>query len=253
LVAVDLEVVKGANGLMDVGALEAQKKAITAIDMRLEAYERADAGSSDPTIARQIGEERLQTMERLKKRRQQMQAELDGLSLTGKHLVSGEMISLDVALPEDPEMLTRYRAFQDRLIEVNSGAPVPNRADIEFTGSASCKECHLPMHKQWEKTKHAKAWETMIRTRQTGNLDCIPCHVTGFDRPGGPAGLLGIEKFLNVGCESCHGPGSAHVKNPKVEMDYGKIVPEKVCAECHRAQEDQKHFDYEERLPKVRH
>lgn len=197
LVEIDLEVAKGAIGLLEVGALDQQKG--------------------------------------------------------GKHLVSGELIALDVSLPEDPEMLELYRKFQDRLIEVNSGAPVPNRADIEYTGSAACKECHVPMWKQWEKTKHSTAWQIMVRTRQTGNLDCIPCHVVGFDRRGGPSSLFGLEKFYNVGCESCHGAGSAHVKNPKVQMDYGKIVPENVCAECHRAAEDQKPFDYEERLPKVRH
>jgi hypothetical protein len=38
-----------------------------------------------------------------------------------------------------------------------------------------------------------------------------------------------------------------------VLLDHGKKVPERVCAECHRAQADQKPFVFEERLPKVAH
>ncbi len=253
LAAVDLEVVKDAHGLLDVGALESQREAIAAIDQRLEAYQNEDAGVVDPGIAEKIAADRSATVQRLKSRRAKMQEELDHLSLAGKNRVSGELIGLDVALPDDPEMLALYQQYQDRLIRVNSGEPPPDRAELRYAGSAACKRCHAPMYQQWEKTKHAKAWDTMVRTRQTGNLDCIPCHVTGFDRRGGPTSLLGLESFVNVGCESCHGPGSAHVAQPKVKLDYGAQVPERVCAECHRAQEDQRPFDYEARLPTVRH
>jgi 2',3'-cyclic-nucleotide 2'-phosphodiesterase (5'-nucleotidase family) len=243
LAAIELELAKDGTGFIDIGVLDQQKKSVASIDERLAAYAREDAGTP----------ERAATIDRLRKRKQQMQAELDNLALAGKHKISGAMIPLDTALPEDPEMLAAYRAFQSHLIEVNRGERPVDRAELEYTGSESCKACHLPMYKQWAKSGHAKAWETMVRTRQTGNLDCVPCHVTGFDRRGGPTSIMGLEKFVNVGCESCHGPGSAHVKNVKVAMDYGKLVPEQVCAECHRAQEDQKPFDFEARLPKVRH
>lgn len=251
LVAVELEAFEGATGVMNAGALASQKKTIEMIDQRIAAYETGDAGVIDPAVAEKVASDRRATVERLKRRKTRMTAELSQLDTTGKHLVFGELIPLDVKLPEDPEMLARYRVFQDRLFEVNSGVPPPDRAELRFTGNDGCKGCHAPAMKHWLTTKHAKAWETMVRTRQTGNLDCIPCHVTGFDRRGGPRGLRGLEKFVAVGCESCHGPGSAHAKDPKIPMDYGRTVPEKVCAECHRAQEDQKPFSYEDRLPKV--
>src|SRR5687767_4017129 len=82
LVAIDLEVEENASGLMDVGAIDAQKKAVAAIDDRLAAYAREDAGTPD----------RLATIDRLQKRKQQMKAELDALSLAGKHRVSSEVI-----------------------------------------------------------------------------------------------------------------------------------------------------------------
>lgn len=251
LVAVELRVFDGATGVMNAGALEAQKKTIETIDQRIAAYETGDAGAADPAVAEKVAADRKATVGRLKRRRARLVAELAQLDTAGKNLVSGELIPLDVSLPEDPKMLARYRAYQDRLFEVNSGVPPPDRAELRYTGNGGCKGCHAAAMKQWLTTKHAKAWETMVRTRQTGNLDCIPCHVTGFDRRGGPRSLHGLQKFADVGCESCHGPGSAHAKDPKVPMDYGRTVPEKVCAECHRAQEDQKPFNYEKRLPKV--
>ena len=36
-------------------------------------------------------------------------------------------------------------------------------------------------------------------------MDCAPCHVTG------PGGTDAVE--LNIGCESCHGPGERHVRS----------------------------------------
>jgi hypothetical protein len=251
LLSASIDVAKGAKGVIDATAVAAERKTIASIDERIAAYRTADAGASDPATAAKVGAERIATIERLEKRKRTIEAELAVLRTDGKHLVAAELIELLPELPEDPEMAERYAAYRARLFEVNSGEPPPDRAELEYTGNDGCKACHPKELAQWKTTKHAKAWDTMIRTRQVGNLDCVPCHVTGFDRRGGPQGIRGLERFVDVGCESCHGPGSAHARNPKVPLDYGLDVPERVCAECHRAAEDQKPFDYEERLPRV--
>jgi 2',3'-cyclic-nucleotide 2'-phosphodiesterase (5'-nucleotidase family) len=244
LISATLELKPGASLWLDENAVAAQQKQIEAIEQRLLAYRQEDAGAADPG-------DRAATVGRLERRQQELLAELATLDRKGRRLLSGHLLEVEPTLKEDPSTQARYRSYQQRLHVVNTGEPIPNRAEVNYVGHAGCKSCHEAAYTQWNKTGHARAWATMERTRQTANLDCVPCHVTGFERPGGPAQIVGLEAFVNVGCESCHGPGSAHVANPKVALDYGRQVPEKVCAECHRAQADQKPFTYEERLPQV--
>lgn len=244
LMAVTLELKPGVTLWLDEGAVAAQTQQIEAIEARLLAYQREDAGTADPG-------DRATTVARLARRAEELKAELTALDHRSRRGIRGEVLEVQPELAEDPKTLERYRRYQAQLAVVNTGEAPPNRAEVNYVGSAACKGCHEAAYTQWSTTGHAKAWATMERTRQTANLDCVPCHVTGFDRPGGLAQLVSLAPFINVGCESCHGPGSAHVFNAKVPMDYGKGVPEKVCAECHRAQADQKPFTYEERIPKV--
>jgi hypothetical protein len=80
---------------------------------------------------------------------------------------------------------------------------------------------------------------------------CIGCHVTGFDHKawdqakadfvaGKRADLRDIfVTDLRVGCESCHGPGEAHMKNPSAAtiINPAKITDvearKMVCEQCH--------------------
>lgn len=251
VIATALHLSPGATELVDLGAIQTQQEIIKKLDQRIATYQSLDAGVSDPTLAKRLAEDHQKILVRLRRRREAMEKELQAVKTKGKHRVRSELVPLDEKLPEDPQIASAYRAYQDRLHLVNTGALPPQRAELKYTGNGGCKSCHPKAYKHWKRTKHAKAWDTMVRTRQTANLDCVPCHSTGFDRPGGPDRLQTLKRFVNVGCESCHGAGSAHAKNPKISMDYPKNVPEKVCAECHRVQADQKPFVYEKRLPKV--
>lgn len=56
--------------------------------------------------------------------------------------------------------------------------------------------------------------------------ECGTCHLTGLDTESWTAVEFG------VGCESCHGPGEAHIQDPeRVEM-YAQ-VDDQVCGACH--------------------
>jgi hypothetical protein len=89
-----------------------------------------------------------------------------------------------------------------------------------FVGSKECKSCHEESYKVWKKSGHAKAWQTLLEKDPPRNFDpeCISCHVVGWSpqnyRPF-TSGFLSEEKtphLVNVGCETCHGPGEKHVK-----------------------------------------
>lgn len=65
--------------------------------------------------------------------------------------------------------------------------------------------------------------------------DCGACHTTGYSQEGhqdGLPGIVGTWAFPGVTCEACHGPGLAHVKNPKKTNIRVDTSPG-ACAQCH--------------------
>ncbi len=100
-------------------------------------------------------------------------------------------------------------------------------AEGTFEGRKKCYNCHKGEGESWDKTGHGKAMESLKpNTRKEAKLkakldpkkdytkdkDCVGCHVDGFGEEGGYV-IEEPEKFLTgVGCESCHGAGSAYRK-----------------------------------------
>lgn len=65
-------------------------------------------------------------------------------------------------------------------------------------------------------------------------FDCGPCHTTGYVPVGNQDGLTGIVgtwREEGVGCEACHGPGSAHAAAPSAVQPEGSSG--RTCADCH--------------------
>ena len=138
------------------------------------------------------------------------------------------------------------------LPRVADGVSAASKNKRQYSGSRKCRSCHEGAYRHWQRTPHAGAWKTLERVRQSANLDCIPCHATGFGLPGGPRRLKHLKRFKAVGCESCHGPGRSHAEDPQQgKLRFGATVPERVCTDCHRAQADQEPFDYRERIGRV--
>jgi len=109
--------------------------------------------------------------------------------------------------------------------------------DAEYIGTGKCRLCHLKDHKTWKKTKHATAFDALVDAERA-DPECVRCHTTGYGRPGGYVDEKTTPKLKNVGCESCHGPGSAHVaaakKKPKGDWDKNiDKTPVNKCIQCH--------------------
>jgi hypothetical protein len=65
------------------------------------------------------------------------------------------------------------------------------------------------------------------------NLDCVSCHVTGYEKPGGSTVTMNAS-LRDVQCEECHGPGQAHVKTPKKPGLITREPKADMCARsCH--------------------
>jgi len=115
--------------------------------------------------------------------------------------------------------------------------------DIGYVGSAACNGCHHNAYAWWRNHAHGLAYLTLQQRNKEFNLDCVGCHVTGYNEPGGSTVTHNLEGALvNVGCESCHGPGASHARDPEVALV--RNPPESTCLRCHNEQHSDL-FDYE--------
>ena len=129
-------------------------------------------------------------------------------------------------------------AYYKRVNEHNKVAfadrkpPPPEPGQAAYIGVDACTDCHDDARKVWDKTSHATAYPTLQKDFKEYNLDCVSCHVTGYDKPGGSTVTFNA-KLQNVQCETCHGPGSLHVKDPKNKALIVGSPKTELCAGCH--------------------
>ena len=148
-----------------------------------------------------------------------------------------QSFELDERVPPDAEtraLLTQSFARINAYNAEHAATPRPARADeARYMGSDTCAACHTEAYYWWRSTGHGRAFETLVARGREFDLDCISCHVTGFDQPGGSS-IAQLEHLTGVGCESCHGAGSMHADNPRPpHRDIKRKVTEQSCRTCH--------------------
>jgi hypothetical protein len=102
-----------------------------------------------------------------------------------------------------------------------------------YAGGQECVFCHRAAHEFWKQTPHADAYATLAREFKEYNLDCVSCHVTGYERPGG-SNVTHVANLKDVQCEACHGPGSLHAESGG-SKPITRRPAESVCRSCHHA------------------
>ncbi len=154
-----------------------------------------------------------------------------------------------------------------------------------YVGASKCKSCHNKdsmgkVYDKWTKMKHYSALENLksedaIRLGKENGIDkpweadaCLKCHITAYTEPAERRHKR-FKMDKGVQCESCHGPGSLHVKarlkaakegikgdKELIQIPEGEIVlpDEGLCRNCHNEESPSyKEFDFGERLEKIRH
>jgi 2',3'-cyclic-nucleotide 2'-phosphodiesterase (5'-nucleotidase family) len=135
------------------------------------------------------------------------------------------------------------RVNEHNRVSLADRKPVPAKAgEASYAGSASCASCHKEAYAWWQATAHGNAYATLEKVHKQYNLNCVSCHVTGYNQPGGST-VTHVESLKNVGCENCHGPGSLHNAEPNKPGLIARDAPENVCASCH-TREHSDHFVY---------
>lgn len=143
------------------------------------------------------------------------------------------------SLGKDPAVTASTASYYRFVNDTNRVAlagrlpPVAAPGQPSYVGIDGCKTCHVSEKAFWDKTSHAGAYATLSSQSKEFNLDCVGCHVTGYDRPGGSS-VTHVERLTNVQCEVCHGPGSIHAAKPTVAMPFPRPAPDS-CVTCHHS------------------
>lgn len=150
-----------------------------------------------------------------------------------------DLLEITPDRPEHPAIGAARDRYNRTLQQINlqEATPPPTAAPNEasYIGAAHCAACHQPAHTFWQNTPHATAYATLERRDKAYDLECVGCHVTGYQQPGG-ASLGHTQGLENVQCESCHGPGSLHARAPTLHGQPQHIlrdVDPQTCVSCH--------------------
>jgi mono/diheme cytochrome c family protein len=128
-----------------------------------------------------------------------------------------------------------YRRVNDHNREaLKDRVPVAAKpGDAKYIGAEACSNCHDKAYAFWQTTPHARAYATLVKAHKEYNLDCVSCHVTGYDKPGGST-VTHTKNLEAVQCETCHGPGSRHEDKPDDTSAIVRSPPKSLCApQCH--------------------
>ena len=114
--------------------------------------------------------------------------------------------------------------FAEQLLE--------QQAKNGYVSASACQDCHEQEYLQWSATRHAFAFETLLKKERYFDPNCVSCHTTGFGYQTGFQIGDGTSAFKGVQCETCHGPGKQHVGNPKKE-NIRLAAETSLCLTCH--------------------
>ncbi|MBN1590303.1 MAG: hypothetical protein JW888_12380 [Pirellulales bacterium] len=199
-----------------------------------------------------------------------------------KEPIRYQRVPLDSRFAASKDMYRIMAAYQEQLkrqglegLKIHAVSHPQSELCGEFVGSEKCKSCHEESYRIWKKSGHAKAWKTLVELDPPRNFDpeCISCHVIGWhptEHFSYRSGFLSEKKtpeMVNVGCESCHGPGGAHcraedgsdldlqeklAKALVVTKEESRTNPTKMCQNCHDL-DNSPDFDFDTYWPDVEH
>jgi len=180
----------------------------------------------------------------------------------GRWRVLARYVELDGLIPDDPatealraEARRELAAVQRRLAERAMAASrrAQQSASGEgatFVGSRACQPCHASAYTVWTESGHAHAFATLQKAKRENDPQCLGCHVTGYEQPGGFLNVFSTPRLKDVQCEACHGPASRHLEDPP--RPYGKVGVPEGCVPCH-TRENSPDFEPVSYWAKIKH
>ncbi len=172
--------------------------------------------------------------------------------------VTAEIVELSPSFADNADQKRNLDAFRSMLAERDFTAAESGFVSTSFgvgaarqfiAGTDSCRDCHPDSCKVWDGSGHSHAWATLKSENAQMDPYCQQCHTTGYGLPDGFASLRESVARTNVGCESCHGPSSHHVRESRTSTPFDAKGS---CTQCHD-HENSPHFSFREYWEKILH
>jgi hypothetical protein len=232
---------RGPGPLADgVGSAEATGK-IARIDHRVTDLDAdiakfaADPSADAAFLAKKRGERAELVGERGKLSTQPLQPPQNGSFFTLAQVRIKKTLACNLAVQDEITAFDRAAGSANVAAAASEPPPPAPKGAATYVGMDKCDDCHADAVKFWKQTVHAQAWQTLVDRGQQFDYECIGCHVTGWEKPGG-TNMAHTEHLLDVQCETCHGPGSIHVAKGGEEKPSAvrRAPAEDLCASlCH--------------------
>jgi len=226
----------GPLRFQDAGGVAKAEELLSLSGRIRELEARINSWARDRTVKQEDLDARKADLEKL--RIQKTKLEADQPQVDGSFF-RYSTVEVREGLGSDKPVADRMLAYYKRVNAYNKEAfadrkPQPvEKGQAGYIGVEACTECHDEERKVWDGTAHAHAYPTLQEDFKEYNLDCVSCHVTGYDKPGGSTVTFN-DKLQNVQCEECHGPGSLHAKDPnKKGLILVKPEPQSCVSQCH--------------------
>jgi len=172
-----------------------------------------------------------------------------------------------------------YKSFRKNVSHLQIAAMTPGQrerlggsrptellpTDLAYVGSEACRSCHAKEFETWQGSSHARALASLEARKKADDPACLACHTTAFGLPGGfaeGANAAAEPDLARVGCESCHGPGEAHVAEGAKRLGTIISLGDKcdscvilqICGTCHDDGNDPGFaFEVLDKIEKQRH
>lgn len=185
--------------------------------------------------------------------------------------VFGEVKLVDDSIPQDSQIVALSRDYRREVRRMplaidQAGRDDPNAVPGVKMGSAyadsnACATCHPKAFATWQQSGHARAFASLVSKDSDADPSCISCHAVGFGEAGGYRRSMDGKMLVNVGCESCHGPGGEHVRLHTAALSASpptqvllkmRPVGAGQCMQCHHG-EFSRPFKWEDFWPLIAH
>ena len=157
------------------------------------------------------------------------------------------------SIPENAALRQRVTTLQKVIAQADLSADIQvplGQNDSAYAGPSACAACHPQAAATHAASRHAHARDALATKGYAADPGCLACHTTGLGQPGGWYRRDPRTELAAVTCESCHGPGAAHVASPSTQPMIP--VSAATCVRCHDS-DNSPHFNYSTYWSKIAH